>query len=865
MLDQETKRALEIGFQPGQILTTPAQTAAYQLDAGMERHIPDGVVLPENAAQVAMLVRWAAQHGISLTARGAGTSFTGGSIAAPGGVVVSFARMKEIIDVNEMNRQAVVQPGVVTNVLQRHIQPLNLVYPPDPASHSVCTLGGNIAENAGGPHCLKYGVTSNYVLGLQTVLADGQVVSMGGKALDPPEYDFTSLVTGSEGTLALVTSATLLLRRPFQGVLALTASFITVAQAGKAVSAVIAAGLIPATIELMDNGMINIVEDYLNAGFSREAGAMLIIDVDGYPESLNAQLSRVADILRKFQPIELKTAHTTQERELLWRGRRSAAGAISRISPNELLVDVSVPRSRLAETILAINQIAQKHSFRVCYLAHAGDGNLHPNLLCDFSKQGEKEGALLAAGEILRYCAQNGGSISGEHGVGLEKRDYLISMYAPGEIDAMLEIKQVFDPQNLLNPGKIFPVDHNPDRESFTRRTSLPGTYFQPTSPMEACDGLRALQAAGTPSYITGGRTHWRGDPPPGTVISSASLNGIRKLSIDDLYVTALSGTPLAELQTTLAERGFWIPVHFTNNESTLGGALATNTNGPLRALYGGLRDQLLAVEVALADGRLMRFGKPLVKDVAGYSLSKLQVGAYGTLGLITEVTMKLYPLPGARRSLVVSVPDLEQGLRWGYEALRQAITCSGIMLVSHPIGDNSPSSITLVYTSEGHTLDVKAEMNRLSTILTQCGADVQGETDEISAAQQWEEQFVNAKFVARAAVPAEDLANLSAILSTHARPFVLDITNGMLAVTGSTAASGELLNSLRACAEPHGYALMAAGPRSLLGELDPWGRPRQSHELMGRLKLRWDPADILNRGEFISPLFPRSESLHPE
>ncbi len=585
MLDQERMRALEASFSPGQILTSPAQTAAYQLDAGMETHIPAGVVLPENTAQVSALARWADQHGISLTARGAGTSFTGGSIAAPGGVVVSFARMKQIVEVNEINRQAVLQPGVVNNVLQRHIQPLNLVYPPDPASHTVCTLGGNIAENAGGPHCLKYGVTSNYVLGLQTVLAGGQVVSLGGKALDPPEYDFTSLITGSEGTLALVTQATLLLRRPFQGVQTLTASYSSVEQAGKAVSAVIAAGLIPATIELMDNGMINIVEDYLNTGFPREAGAMLIIDVDGYPESLDAQLSQVAEILRKFQPIEVKTASTPQERELMWRGRRSAAGAISRISPNELLVDVSVPRSRLAETIQAINHIGQKHSFRVCYLAHAGDGNLHPNLLCDFSKQGERERALKAAGEILHFCAQMGGSISGEHGVGVEKRDYMRTMYAPAEIDAMLEIKQVFDPQNLLNPGKIFPVDHQADREILTAHGSLPSTYFQPTSPLQASDSLRALQAAGMPAYITGGRTHWRGDPPPGTAISSASLQGIQKLSTDDLYVTARSGTPLAELQAALAERGFWMPVSTSQPEATLGGALAANANAPLRGL----------------------------------------------------------------------------------------------------------------------------------------------------------------------------------------------------------------------------------------------------------------------------------------
>ncbi|MGW8251645.1 MAG: FAD-binding oxidoreductase, partial [Anaerolineales bacterium] len=616
-------------------------------------------------------------------------------------------------------------PGVVNLTLQKALEPHGLFYAPDPASQKACTLGGNVGTNAGGPHCLKYGVTSNYVLGLQTVLASGQVVSMGSKVLDPPEYDFTSLITGSEGTLVLVTEATLLLRRPFQGVQTLTASFALLEQAGKAVSAVIAAGIIPATIELMDSGMINIVEDYLHAGFPREAAAMLIIDVDGYPESLNAQLSQIAEILKGFQPIEIKTARTSQERELLWRGRRSAAGAISRISPNELMVDVSVPRSRLAETIQAISQIGQKNGFRVCYLAHAGDGNLHPNLLCDFSVQGERERALHAASEIMRFCAQAGGSITGEHGVGAEKRNYLSTMYAPAEIDAMLEIKQVFDPKNLLNPGKIFPGKHQPEREIFTESSSLPGMYFQPTTTQEASDGLCALQSAGLPAYIAGGRTHWRGDPPPGTTISSTGLRGIQKISTDDLYVTARGGTLLVELQTALSERGFWTPVSGSLPETTLGGALASNANGPLRGLYGGLRDQLLAIEVVLADGRRMRFGKPLVKDVAGYNLSKLQVGAYGTLGLITEATMKLYPLPRARRSIIAAVPDLEQGLGWGYKVLRQAVTCSGIALVMNSRSDSSLPPIALVCTSEGHPQDVSAEMNSLSYTLRQCGAEV--------------------------------------------------------------------------------------------------------------------------------------------
>jgi D-lactate dehydrogenase (cytochrome) len=859
MLDQDKKRTLEAFFQADQVLINPAQTAAYQLDAGMERHIPDGVVLPEGTDQVSLLARWASQHNVTLTARGAGTSYTGGSITLQSGIVVSFARMKKILAVNELSQQVVVQPGVVNNILQQHLLPHNLVYPPDPASYTVCTIGGNIAENAGGPHCLKYGVTNNYVLGLEAVLADGQIATFGGPVLDPPEYDFTSLLTGSEGTLALVTAATLKLRHPFQGVQALTASFSSVSQAGEAVSSVIAAGLMPATIELMDNGMINIVEDYIQAGFPRQAGAMLIIDVDGYPDSLQIQLTQIADILERYQPLEIKTSRTAQERDLLWRGRRSAAGAISRISPNELMVDVSVPRSRMAETIQAINQIGQKYSFRVCYLAHAGDGNLHPNLLCDFSKPGERERALLAAGEILRFCAGIGGSISGEHGIGLEKRDYLSTMYAPAEIEAMLEIKEVFDPANLLNPGKIFPPEHQSAVAASTGNSLLPGNYFEPSSAVEAADGLRSLQEDRIPTYIAGGQTRWQGDPPGGTLLSTTGISGIEKLSLEDLYVTARGGTPLAELQAALSERGFWIPTAIARPESTLGGALAANGNGPLRALYGGLRDQLLATQVVLADGRILRFGRPLVKDVAGYNVSKMLVGSYGTLGLITEATLKLYPLPRARCSLVFSVPDLHQGLTWGLEALRQAITCSGIVLVAGQTGEHRFPNCRLVYTAEGHPQDVAAEMRIIAQRLVQCGAQAPVESDETSATQQWERLYAASDFVIRAAVPPSDLEKMLSSLNSCDQPYVIDITNGMLAFSAAPGNIDELLSQVRLTAEPEGYAIMAAGERSLLGQIDPWGKPRPAYKLMRDLKLRWDPGDILNRGEFISPFFPHN------
>ena len=364
----------------------------------------------------------------------------------------------------------------------------------------------------------------------------------------------------------------------------------------------IARRILPATIELMDAGMLAIVEAYLQAGFPTHAGAMLIFDIDGYAESLDAQLDEVRSVLQDFRPIEIKTARTAAEREMLWHGRRSAGGAISRISPSEYALDVTLPRSRLAEGLAGITQIAAAHGLQVAYLGHAGDGNLHPSLLCDLSQPGETQRVQHAAGQILELCARMGGSIGGEHGIGMEKRDYLPAMYAPGEIAAMLEVKQVFDPQNRLNPGKIFPPDfqgtppvttplfsrgrtwrdyspsyypgYYPGRSCRGRALAgadtrpqgpLPTRQFIPTSPAEAAAGLRTLQAEKQPTFIAGGGSQWQGQPSgpyrpfAWTLLSTAALRGINHLSTDDLYVSVLAGTPIQEMQAALAERGFWV------------------------------------------------------------------------------------------------------------------------------------------------------------------------------------------------------------------------------------------------------------------------------------------------------------------
>jgi D-lactate dehydrogenase (cytochrome) len=854
MLNPEKLRSLRELFSEKQHLVKPAQLAVYQMDAGMDAHLPEGVVLPESTADLQHLARWAQQHQVPLIARGAGTGYTGGSVAIQGGVLVSFTRMSTILEIDDLSRQAVVQPGVVNNQLQQALLPLGLYYPPDPASQSVCTLGGNIAENAGGPHCLKYGVTSNYVMGIEIVMADGAALQLGGKVFDPPEYDFTGLITGSEGTLALISAATLKLRSPYQDLRALTACFVSVAQAGEAVSAVIAAGLQPATIELMDNGMINIVEDYLHAGLPRQAGAILIFDVEGYPNSLEKKLSEITTLINQYQPLEMKLAHTPEERELLWRARRSAAGAVSRISPDEYLVDVSVPRSRLSEALQAISSCGQQHGYRVCYLAHAGDGNLHPNLLCDFSIPGERERVLEAAGNILRLCAALGGSIGGEHGIGVEKREFLPAMYSRAEISAMLEVRDLFDPDGLMNPGKIFPPESRVHPPTPGQGGQIPGSYFEPTNAEEAAGGLRALQAAQQPTYIAGGRSQWVGDAPAGTLLSSAGLQGISVISTADQYVTVRAGTSLCALQQELFYKGFFAAVEHLGLESTAGGVIAANTNAPLRFLYGGLRDQVLAVQVALPDGRVLRFGRPLVKDVAGYQMSKLFTGSYGTLGLIIEVTLKLLPLPRARASLAIRVANLQQGLLMGLEALRHAINCSGIVLMPGTLSDAAAPGHTLLYTAEGHFDDVTTELSLVRVALEKLGQEAIFEIVETSASQEWQRRLQSTARL-RAAVPPRRLPELchQVGLSLPDHVSLIDITNGLLFIPVQVDQLYPQLAVLQQSANDlDGYAVLAAGPRALFLAPAAWGTARPPRRLMQRLKLRWDPGNILNRHEFI-------------
>lgn len=862
MLNEGLIRSLTNLLDKRQVITDPVELITYEMDAAMDRGTPDAVVFPQAAEDVARVVRWAAEQGIPLVARGAGTGLSGGAVAGQGGVIVEFSRMSRILDLDVSGRSAVVEPGVVNLTLDELARAQGLSFPPDPASGRASTIGGNVAENAGGPHCFKYGVTTNYVTGLEVVLADGRIVTMGGRALDYPEYDLCGLLTGSEGTLGLVTRVSVRLTRNPPGVKTLMAAFDSVEQAGAAVSAVIAAGLVPATMEMMDQKMVRIVEDFTHAGLPTDAGAVLIIEVDGYPASLDSQIDEVASLLQAHGGHDLHIARSLEEREALWYARKSAAGAVSRLAPTYYLVDITVPRSRLAKTLAQVNQICDHYGLRVGYLIHAGDGNLHPLILITDPEDRQLLETVHRAGrQIAEVGIRADGSITGEHGVGIEKREYMALMYSGAELAAMWDVKQVFDPRGLLNPGKIFP-SQMPEVTRARGDGPPPGDVFTPATAEEAAQGLARLSAAGRPVFIG----H---HPAVGPVrLSTAALTGITAYAPEDLYITAGAGTPLAEVQSFLARDRMQVPLASPWPQATIGGIVATNRNAPLRMRYGSIRDLVLAMTVVLGDGRVIRAGRPVVKNVAGYDLPKVFVGSHGTLGLIADVTLKITPLPRARRTLLVPVDDLSQGLGWAGQVLPLALVASAIVVSSNiPYPMSSiKSPYRLVYTAEGLLEDVEAELAQVRQVLRAAGAPSPVEVEAPSGTDLWAGLLGSAagkSVLVRAGLAPKDLgAYVRAQASRlEAGLFLADVASGLVYAAVQPEGLDEARTWVEGLRRPAlaagGYLVVMDAPEAWLRQGDPggdplldrWGYRPEVLGLMRRLKARWDPAGILNPG----------------
>jgi len=624
-LDPGLLRALEEIVGPRGLIHDPERLLVYESDGLTQYRVtPRAVVLPDNEARVAAVLALLHSAGIPIVPRGAGTGLSGGALATDGGVLVGTSRMNRILSVDPVNRRARVQPGVINANLTRATLPHGLIYAPDPSSQSACTLGGNVAENSGGPHCLKYGVTSRYVTALRVALPDGSLVQLGG-AETLGELDLLGAFVGSEGCFGLAVEIEVALIPAPQGARTLLGIFASVADAGRAVTAIMAEGLLPAALEIVDQETIRAVEaSVFAAGFPTDAGAALVVEFDGIEAGLDEALDAAGTLCMAHGARDVRLARTPEDREAVWLARKKAFGAMGRIAPDLLVQDATVPRSQLPRVLAEIQDIGARYQLRVANVFHAGDGNLHPNLLFDRRDADQLARVEAASSEIMHACIAAGGTITGEHGVGIDKRRYLPLVCEPAVLWTMGELRRVFDPAGLCNPGKVLPDGFGPPWP----KTPPPPTRRPPEPEPELELEL---------------------EPEPELELATSI-----QIFAEDLVVRASGKVTLQELQEAAALHGMWFPLDPPGgDDQTLAALVLTAAHGPLGTGYGSLRDHLLGVTLDTPSGLRLPLGGQVVKNVAGFDLVRLVVGSQGALGDVHNVTLRLFPLPALEASLL--------------------------------------------------------------------------------------------------------------------------------------------------------------------------------------------------------------------
>ena len=439
------------------VYSHPEDLLVYEYDGSIDRGLPEAVVLPISTGEVSRVMALAYREGVPVVGRGSGTGLSGGAIAPPGGIQVSFSRMNRILEVDSENRTATVEPGVINLDLDNHVHRFGFRYAPDPSSQKACSLGGNIAENSGGPHCLAYGTTTNHVLGMEVVLEDGSVVNLGSAARETPGYDLRGVFTGSEGTFGVATRIIVRLLPLPEAVKTFMGVYPDVDSACTAVSAVIGHGIVPAALEMIDALSIQAVQNVMDLGYPEDAGAVLLVELEGLQEEVDEIGLEVEAALWESGPTLVRTADEAADRERLWAGRKGALGALGSLAPNYYLVDGVAPRTKLTEVLREVAAISERYHIPIANVFHAGDGNLHPCLLFDERQPGALETIIEAGAEVMKVCIDAGGALTGEHGVGLEKKELMPLVYTDADMDAMRLVRDSFAPKNRLNPGKVFP------------------------------------------------------------------------------------------------------------------------------------------------------------------------------------------------------------------------------------------------------------------------------------------------------------------------------------------------------------------------------------------------------------------------
>jgi glycolate oxidase subunit GlcD len=927
------------------VLSEPEELLVYECDGlPQHKHPPRAVVFPTSTEEVSEVLKLLSHRGISFAPRGAGTGLSGGALAVGRGVVIELARMRRILNVDPENRLAVVQTGLVNAQLSRAVSSYGLYYAPDPSSQPSCTIGGNIAENAGGIHCLKYGTTTDHILGARVVLSDGSIVDLNGNL---PGYDLLGVFVGSEGTFGVATEATVRLLPIPPAIRTLLADFMDVGDASRAVSAIIAAGMLPAALEMMDNEIIRAVEaSVFTAGLPVDAQAVLLVELDGIEAGIDDDAEKVEAILREHGARSVRRADDENERKKLWAARKGAFGAVGRLSPDIMIQDAVVPRSRLPEVLAETYRISAQYQIKLANVFHAGDGNLHPLICFDLRRGDDLERVRQAGREIMETCVRAGGSITGEHGVGLDKSGYLPLIFSEDDMDTMLSVRAAFDPSGLCNPGKIIPLPRgcgegravatqtvsepgavatgSPDQTtrsssrsnatSVTTRLAermnevrltneikqivdvpnvkklidngtIGGTEFAadnrralvitPETALQVSEILDLAQREGL-SVVPAGNLSWVDAGNRVTdvdlILSTRRMAKMIRHEPADLVATAEAGITLNDFQRQLAERGQWLPVDPPDDgTATLGGIVASGLGGPLTPGYGALRSFVIGLRAVLADGRSIKAGGKVVKNVAGYDLCKLFTGSWGSLGVITEVTFKLRPLPAENRTIAVS-GTLQSLIQTGRRIASQ-FSAVAIELLSSRLAANlamgaKPGGCGLLIRFAGSPRAVVTQTAQALKLLRDAGLHCETHDDDLllwqslsSASCQTARDISWRASLRPTELPAflSDVSELENDEASHVQlQWQAGLSDGRLrAFAGTPVYPGETVRALdriRQRAENLGGNLVVEkAPLEIKTEIDCWGSAGSAAELMKRVKYQLDPENVLSPGRMLA------------
>ncbi|CAB1055863.1 Glycolate dehydrogenase (EC, subunit GlcD [Olavius sp. associated proteobacterium Delta 1] len=855
MISDNFKREMEgiVGRQ--NVSASRTISELYSYDASLAKGNPGVVVFPADGNEVARAVRAARREGISFVPRGFGTNLSGGTIVADQGLIICLSRLNRILGIYPESRYAVVQPGVTNLELQDATGALGYFYAPDPASQKVSTIGGNLGENSGGPRCLKYGVTSNHILGMEMILPDGEIVRTGGAALDPPGLDLRGAMVGSEGTLGIVTEVTVRILPQTEKVITMLAIYDTIADAAKSVSGIMSAGILPNTLEMMDATIIKAVEDSYACGYPRDAAAVLIIEVEGPIAGLKDQAQRIQEICMQTNCRNIQEAKDDAERNRLWQGRRGAFGAVARLAPNYLVNDATVPRTKLPQALAKVAEITKKYGCEHGNVFHAGDGNLHPLLLFDSRDKDQLHRVEKAGWEIMQACVDLGGTISGEHGIGVEKKEAMRMVFSEDDFNLQRGLKRAFDPDNVLNPGKVLPDPLEGDEAQETLRVA--GNGASAAGIMKKINTAIAQKQGVIPSG-NGTYSQFGNLPDPHAIcLDSSSMAEVIEYDPPNQVITVGCGLSFKALQEHLQAHNQWLPVRppFFKDDSTIGRMVALAACGPERLLYGAPRDLLLGLRFVNSLGLLITAGGRVVKNVAGYDVTRLLTGSAGTLGFITEATLRVSTMP-ERCAAIAAEGSLDACAATALEVLKS--NCQPVFVCCVP--DNQAAaeadqrSWHLIIGFEGFSQTVDYQIEKCSAMLQDGQLKVVEQADYPVHQGKFGEVYntlSQSSFILRGDFLLNRVAGFNKALNeglSVAKVF-LDFGCGRI-LAGIDELSDEQWSRISNLAGNHdGHVLLEKAPDEFKKHNDVFGLPNAAWNIMHRIKAELDPDSIFAPG----------------